>query len=239
MSPLSDPDGDGWGWENSMSCVVSPNDQCIDTDGDGWGWDGTMSCRIDYSDVIVITDCIDEDGDGYGWDGISTCVPFVEPTIRECVDTEPLGDTWGWNGIESCRVAPILTGGDTSAIAGIWDISFDDGFSTESYLIISPDGLLGSIGKDPDSDCYFVEEPRTGEGSTVFTPIDRNVYRIDYIEYDYVTDQYIVESEFDTIYVTEANTLRIISEFDGETETFELPAANININEIERCDDAV
>ncbi len=55
QSASSDPDGDGWGWENNKSCKVQkvtttnntsggqdPN--CPDPDGDGWGWDGSASC---------------------------------------------------------------------------------------------------------------------------------------------------------------------------------------------------
>jgi len=47
---------------------------CVDTDGDGWGWDGSMSCRI--ADVPpVLTECVDPDGDGWGWDGQASCIP--------------------------------------------------------------------------------------------------------------------------------------------------------------------
>ncbi|OKK13478.1 cellulase family glycosylhydrolase [Streptomyces sp. CB02400] len=61
----SDPDGDGWGWENSRSCVVrgsaadtgsagtAPNGYpyCVngsssDPDGDGWGWENSRSCVV-------------------------------------------------------------------------------------------------------------------------------------------------------------------------------------------------
>ena len=59
----SDPDGDGWGWENNQSCIVN-NDStpftpvnngnthpaCVsadsDPDGDGWGWENQRSCRV-------------------------------------------------------------------------------------------------------------------------------------------------------------------------------------------------
>lgn len=53
-SAASDPDKDGWGWENNMSCVVKatttgyPN--CVsaasDPDGDGWGWENNKSCIV-------------------------------------------------------------------------------------------------------------------------------------------------------------------------------------------------
>ncbi|MEO3853819.1 carbohydrate-binding domain-containing protein [Acrocarpospora sp. B8E8] len=65
----SDPDGDGWGWENNQSCVVrgsladpaagsgtggtAPNGYpyCVngsssDPDGDGWGWENNRSCVV-------------------------------------------------------------------------------------------------------------------------------------------------------------------------------------------------
>ncbi|MFJ5778982.1 cellulase family glycosylhydrolase [Streptomyces sp. NPDC093094] len=63
----SDPDGDGWGWENNRSCVVrgsaadtgstgggtAPNGYpyCVngsssDPDGDGWGWENNRSCVV-------------------------------------------------------------------------------------------------------------------------------------------------------------------------------------------------
>ncbi|MEU7619116.1 carbohydrate-binding domain-containing protein [Micromonospora rifamycinica] len=66
-SAASDPDGDGWGWENNRSCVVrggradsgtptpsatAPNgypyctSAASDPDGDGWGWENNRSCVV-------------------------------------------------------------------------------------------------------------------------------------------------------------------------------------------------
>jgi hypothetical protein len=64
----SDPDGDGWGWENNASCVVRgsradpaagsgggtasngypycANGSASDPDGDGWGWENNASCIV-------------------------------------------------------------------------------------------------------------------------------------------------------------------------------------------------
>lgn len=67
----SDPDGDGWGWENKASCVVRSsradpnaghsadsaqnapsgypyckNGSATDPDGDGWGWEKKASCVV-------------------------------------------------------------------------------------------------------------------------------------------------------------------------------------------------
>jgi hypothetical protein len=45
--PASDPDGDGWGWEDGQSCRTYPicRDPASDPDGDGWGWEDGQSCR--------------------------------------------------------------------------------------------------------------------------------------------------------------------------------------------------
>ena len=112
----SDPDGDGWGWENNDSCMVdstsipngsdsSPDNQCIDDDGDGWGWiQATQSsCQVDDSDIdpdpepdpdsepdpdpnIDQYDCVDSDGDGWGW--IQELSMSCE-VVNGKVDTDP------------------------------------------------------------------------------------------------------------------------------------------------------
>ena len=72
LSNNSDPDRDGFGWENNATCVVAEqttaqtntatqannnqstnNAACIDPDGDGWGWDGTSSCRIENQPTLA------------------------------------------------------------------------------------------------------------------------------------------------------------------------------------------
>ena len=126
LSPSSDTDGDGFGWEFNRSCVVDQSTSvaarvCVDTDGDGYGWDGFDTCT-------VITDgsggagsnnassavCIDSDGDGFGWDGTDTCLVEVVPPVStqsstalsplECVDSD--GDGFGWDGTDTCLVEP-------------------------------------------------------------------------------------------------------------------------------------
>jgi mannan endo-1,4-beta-mannosidase len=43
----SDPDGDGWGWENERSCEIARcASRASDPDGDGWGFEYGHSCRI-------------------------------------------------------------------------------------------------------------------------------------------------------------------------------------------------
>ena len=100
-----DSDGDGWGWNGTSSCIVTPTETapednqsepdagaCVDTDGDGWGWNGVSSCRLSSEPVDSVsgdepgeenfpaTICIDSDGDGWGWNGIESCIVDTVPT---------------------------------------------------------------------------------------------------------------------------------------------------------------
>ena len=77
----SDSNGDGYGWEDRQSCVVTEDSspgalpiQCADDDGDGWGWNGSQVCRVKL----------------------------------DCVDTAPIGDGWGWDGTKSCEIPAYL-----------------------------------------------------------------------------------------------------------------------------------
>ncbi len=92
QSALSDPDNDGWGWENNQSCRVSTqttgssalcrNGQS-DTDGDGWGWENNQSCVVPENSQETNTEsslpvsCIsadsDTDNDGWGWENGMSC----------------------------------------------------------------------------------------------------------------------------------------------------------------------
>lgn len=85
------------------SCVQISSD----LDGDGFGYENSQTCVVDDSTsfVAVPGPCIDDNADGFGWNGVATCeVEVVENP--ECVDTTPIGDGWGWNGRTSCRVVP-------------------------------------------------------------------------------------------------------------------------------------
>ena len=81
-----DPDGDGWGYENGISCQIatatSTAGSCIDSDGDGYGWNGVSSCRV--NDPVIVTGASkptcnfpaisDADGDGFGWENGASCI---------------------------------------------------------------------------------------------------------------------------------------------------------------------
>ncbi|MFC9730011.1 cellulase family glycosylhydrolase [Streptomyces roseolus] len=64
----SDPDGDGWGWENNRSCVVRGS--AADT-GSGGGTGGTAPNGYPY---CAHGSASDPDGDGWGWENNRSCV---------------------------------------------------------------------------------------------------------------------------------------------------------------------
>ncbi len=95
QSASSDPDGDGFGWENNTSCRVASvtststdKPECIDPasdpDGDGFGWENNASCRVGDTSTtggavisaypVCSSASLDPDNDGYGWENNNTCV---------------------------------------------------------------------------------------------------------------------------------------------------------------------
>ena len=102
----SDPDGDGWGWENNQTCIIDDNSTpfvptnnnnnnkqfCAsassDPDGDGWGWENNQSCVVDNGTTPVEPDKKSDNKH-------PTCVN---------ANSDPDGDGWGWENNQSCRV---------------------------------------------------------------------------------------------------------------------------------------
>src|SRR5689334_4484164 len=95
----SDPDGDGWGWENNASCVV-PGSKA-----DGAASGGTASNGYPY---CVIGSSSDPDGDGWGWENNATCV------VRGSAADPGTGGGGGTGGT-SCSVAPVDAAATTAA----------------------------------------------------------------------------------------------------------------------------
>ncbi len=159
QSALSDSDGDGFGWENSASCVVADTTTppaniggsalptCLsaasDPDGDGFGWENSTSCRVVEGPVTPATDkpdCAsassDPDGDGFGWENNQSCVVVATapptPTAKPIctsADSDSDGDGFGWENNRSCVVAEGGTPG---------------GGGTNEFRAVSPTGLLSS-----------------------------------------------------------------------------------------------
>ncbi len=155
-SSASDVDGDGWGWENGASCIVSAggasdgfvacNTTDSDPDGDGWGWENNNSCVVSEDSSsgnsgdtpLCESAASDADGDGWGWENSQTCMVQVTqndpstPAVTDVpaceIDTsDPDGDGWGWENDASCVVGSgDSTGGGTG----------DDGASTSTAGVV-------------------------------------------------------------------------------------------------------
>lgn len=98
-----DSDGDGYGYENGQSCLMSVTNNspvtaqnnagtvpaCTsgesDSDGDGWGWENNRSCRISANGSASSTteladfptcaqESSDSDQDGWGWENSRSCI---------------------------------------------------------------------------------------------------------------------------------------------------------------------
>ena len=121
----SDPDGDGWGWENNQSCVVNTSgggssgggsnnvcgtssdgypyccDSSSDPDGDGWGWENDQSCVVNTS------------GGGSSGGGSNNGCGTSSDGYPYCCDSssDPDGDGWGWENDQSCVVNGSSSGG--------------------------------------------------------------------------------------------------------------------------------
>ena len=118
----SDPDGDGFGWENGRSCTVvtvtaATKPDCTrkdsDPDGDGFGWENGRSCRVKKASGSTKPTCQDNsdpDGDGFGWENGSSCVVAASTKpICDSVGSDPDGDGFGWERGRSCTVPQRTT----------------------------------------------------------------------------------------------------------------------------------
>jgi mannan endo-1,4-beta-mannosidase len=135
VSAASDPDGDGWGWENNQSCKVVPHcaSASSDPDGDGWGWENNQSCK-------VAPDCANAasnpDGDGWGWENNQTCKIVSKVSKGFKVVGSVLKDANGnafiargvnnphaWFDAQSYNVLPDLAARKTNLIRVVWSMS--------------------------------------------------------------------------------------------------------------------
>ena len=174
-SARSDPDGDGWGWENEASCIVAggaadsgsggapAHPLCqrrdSDPDGDGWGWEDNRSCRVQQaapaaqkSTTAEHPDCerddSDPDGDGYGWENGASCIAGA--TGRSSKPAEPTANR---------AIAPALP-----RCASMRSDPDRDGLGWEDNDLCASDaGLAICDGEtaDPDRDGYGLQAGKT------------------------------------------------------------------------------
>jgi len=189
---VTDTDGDGYGWENNQTCIVSnaafePNtpaaaevttaeattdntidlltlfpacsSAAVDDNGDGYGWENNQTCVVSDAPSVTNTpvaaeattdntidlltlfpacssSSVDDNGDGYGWENNQTCVvvnnaqpatsnvqPEITPAINSapqfpaCSDsaTDTDGDGYAWENNQTCVITS--SGGSSASVA--------------------------------------------------------------------------------------------------------------------------
>ncbi len=168
-SETSDSDGDGYGWENERSCIVTGSDAdsvCEDRGDFPWGWNERTQSSCILGVQTEPSACVDTDGDGWGWNGISTCIIGSS----QCEDRG--GYPWGWNPVTltSCRLdepdsQPLPaecadTDGDGSVALNVLD---EDG-ATSADGAVSIDGITYLTRSTADTGSELsAYNPATGE----------------------------------------------------------------------------
>ncbi|HWO13635.1 MAG TPA: carbohydrate-binding domain-containing protein [Polyangiaceae bacterium] len=114
VSAASDPDKDGWGWENNMSCIVQISSTSYptcasaasDPDGDGWGWENNRSCIVQTASSgypYCASAASDPDGDGWGWESNRSCI------VRKSTSTGTVGSCANLEGTASTMAALVVS----------------------------------------------------------------------------------------------------------------------------------
>ena len=226
-SSATDPDGDGFGFENNVSCVVAAflddgtpateeplsdesaadgiatfptcQSSATDPDGDGFGFENNMSCVVtllldDASTADGIntfptceSSATDPDGDGFGFEnGVSCLVASTDiettpsnesasddPTVDDSLsfpacassDTDPDGDGFGFENGVSCLVAsPDTTESDETDI--------NDQSASDNTTEQDADAAETELASSPFFEAFsaplpsFTTQDRTTDGAT-------------------------------------------------------------------------
>ena len=91
----SDPDGDGWGWENNSSCEISSLSNTS----------GSSECSVDLATLQAENDQLRQQ-----------VLSLQSGTLAVCEDTDPIGDGWGWNGTSSCPIVATVAEQDQANV---------------------------------------------------------------------------------------------------------------------------
>lgn len=97
VSANSDPDGDGFGWENSATCIVAPGSILTPPAESTTPAEETASTS---EPTPARPDCLradsDPDGDGFGWENNQTCLVTDASTV-DALRSEPANDSSNTN----------------------------------------------------------------------------------------------------------------------------------------------
>lgn len=119
-SAASDPDGDGWGWENNQSCKVVNNTNnsqcnwygsfhplCVSTTS-GWGWENNKSCISRATCATAPNGLPAATSSSASSTANNTSIASNSSTAQHpnCTSaaSDPDGDGWGWENNRSCKV---------------------------------------------------------------------------------------------------------------------------------------
>lgn len=175
-SASSDPDNDGFGWENNETCVVSASTPTTsattlstgsssvgttpvcesalsDSDGDGFGWEFNRSCRV------------------AGTSTIPTSASGTSSTTPDCVsaNTDSDGDGFGWENNQTCVVPKV-------PVATPYSTSSSNFPLPEEKVVLQTPGCSDQR-FDPDGDGYGWENSRSctfrnaGDGGASITDV--------------------------------------------------------------------
>ncbi len=134
----SDPDGDGFGWENSATCVVDGNS--------GSGNSGSSGSGV----VLCASASSDPDGDGYGWENGASC---LVTSGGGSADNGSAGNGSAGGGLPAC----VLSGSDPDGDGFGWE-------NSQSCIASSSDGGRGDSGSGGHPLCVSAASDSDGDG---------------------------------------------------------------------------
>ena len=111
QSIASDPDGDGYGWENGASCVVAAGTAQVDNTNTSNGG-GQTSNPVMNGPAVCASAASDHDNDGWGWENGQSCRvqagagnPGYMNMFTACVTPDTVDSQgWGWENSMTCVV---------------------------------------------------------------------------------------------------------------------------------------
>ena len=145
-----DADGDGWGWENFRSCIVT-SDTTEATDPVVTPAGGNTDDDSQYIGRHPVCTLPDVDGDGWGWENNRSCIVGNNNTDNSADDTDNEDDESGGDGTQQ---------DDDTADN---DASDDPDTDTDPVTGFDAKGrpYCTSTGSDPDGDGWGWENNRT------------------------------------------------------------------------------
>lgn len=201
----SDPDQDGWGWENGQSCFVGLVKEAqypicdarnSDSDGDGWGWENNQSCVVKPVKIkqypYCLTNSTDVNGDGWGWENGLWCKVFQPHDITDLILVTGQSNTLGagtrvdatLDSANSRVFAFTSEGWQVAELYQTWDRNNYPGpGNSDAHASVIHNNFALHFGKqlvklDPDRVVGFVLVSEPGEGIENWRPGSNGMQRV-------------------------------------------------------------